>query len=111
MYVIKLSWRSGKISGFSRYGSMPGKGEGIAFLLDSRQSFLESPGRRVRGQHKLKSAASAPCGVGSATTPTSLLSMAPCPVYSWTAATRKPRRLLRYSGVNLLRYAGRQNPA
>src|SRR5208337_2425801 len=69
MYVIKLSWMSGKISGFSRYGSMPGKGEGIAILLESRQSFLDSPGRRVRGQHKLKSAASARSGVGSASTP------------------------------------------
>src|SRR5208337_2358550 len=80
MYVIKLSWMSRKISGFSRYWSMPGKGEGIAILLDSRQSFLDSPGRRVRGQHKLKSAASARSGVGSASTPDepALDSSVPC---------------------------------
>ena len=30
---MKLSWRSGKTSGLSRKGSMPGKGEGITNVL------------------------------------------------------------------------------
>ena len=33
MKTIRLPWRSGNQSGFSRYGSIPGKGDGIERLL------------------------------------------------------------------------------
>src|SRR5262249_24499834 len=38
--MIRLPWRSGNQSGLSRYGSIPGKGEGIERLLSGRDSAL-----------------------------------------------------------------------